>query len=447
MTGRPERSLLGRIAIGLVAVSLVAVVLAGGLFYLQFGDTDTGLRERTLHAQVLLIARFIDGTKDWRTAPLPKDLADSLMSSDSRFAVLDADGRLLRASDGVTIPFHPVESTHPRTAEYFVRSQPRGRDIFGVTEPAEEAGQRVWIQVASDDEDIHIDAVVEEFVVHLGWIWGPFVFGLLGINLLIVHRALRPLRLVSAKAAAIGPGAVSERLPLADLPREIAPLITSVNSALDRLEEGYRAQQDFLADAAHDLRTPLAVLCAHLATLDGESAAALRQDADSMVRLVNQLLDLARLGALQGEPFERMDLHALAVEVATQLAPLALARGRLIEVVGDEGPVPVAGMRDGLFRAVRNLAENALAYSPEGGTVSIAVSRAPSIAVSDQGPGIPPERREAIFRRHWRGDHDRGGGAGLGLAIVARTMDIHGGRVEVGDAPGGGAVITLRFPP
>lgn len=447
MTERSERSLLGRIAIGLSMVSLAAVLLAGGLFYLQFGEVDSALRERTLHAQARLIAHFIDKAEDWENAPLPVELANSLASSDSRFVVLDDAGRLVRASEGVTAPFHPLDPAHPRAAEYFVQSRSRGREVFGVSEPAEAARRPIWIQVASDDEDMHIDAIIEEFVIHLGWIWVPFVFGLLAVNLLIVHRALRPLRLVSAKAAAIGPGSVSERLPLSGLPREITPLIAAVNSALDRLEGGYRAQQDFLADVAHDLRTPLAVLCAHLATLDDAAARSLRQDADAMVRLVSQLLDMGRLGVLRVEPFERADLHALAVEVATQLAPLALARGRLIEVTGGEEPVIVAGVPDSLFRALRNLVENALAHSPAGSTVSIVVTGAPCISVSDQGPGIPLAYRETIFRRHWRGDHDRGGGAGLGLAIVARTMELHGGRIEVGDAVGGGAVISLHFPP
>jgi signal transduction histidine kinase len=137
----------------------------------------------------------------------------------------------------------------------------------------------------------------------------------------------------------------------------------------------------------------------------------------------------------------------VAVDVATHLAPLAVAGQRLIEVVGSDRPIMVTGVRDSLFRAVRNLAENALVHTPIGSTVSIAVTDAPSISVSDRGPGIPVEQRSAIFERYWQGDRDRGGGVGLGLAIVAQTVAAHGGEIVVGDVAGGGALITIRFPP
>jgi signal transduction histidine kinase len=237
------------------------------------------------------------------------------------------------------------------------------------------------------------------------------------------------------------------------MPREVLPLVRAVNQALDRLEAGYEAQRGFIADAAHELRTPLAVLDAHLALI-GTPGAPIREDVAGMVRLVDQLLDLARLDALRIAPDDMVDLARLAVEVSAHLAPLALGQGRLIEVVGDDRPLPVRGAHDPLFRALRNLVENAVCHAPAGSTVSVelAVSATgePVLRVIDRGPGIPPDLRAHVFERFWQGGRDRADGskgAGLGLSIVARTMAAHGGSVSVEDTPGGGASFTLHFPP
>jgi signal transduction histidine kinase len=307
--------------------------------------------------------------------------------------------------------------------------------------------------VASGEEELHIEWLLEEFVEHFGWIWLPFALVLILVNLVIIHRGLRPLRRASARAAAIGPDSVSERLPEQGMPREVLPLVRAVNQALDRLEAGYEAQRGFIADAAHELRTPLAVLDAHLALI-GTPGAPIREDVAGMVRLVDQLLDLARLDALRIAPDDMVDLARLAVEVSAHLAPLALGQGRLIEVVGDDRPLPVRGAHDPLFRALRNLVENAVCHAPAGSTVSVelAVSATgePVLRVIDRGPGIPPDMHAHVFERFWQGGRDRADGskgAGLGLSIVARTMAAHGGSVSVEDTPGGGASFTLHFPP
>src|SRR5262249_7898826 len=238
------------------------------------------------------------------------------------------------------------------------------------------------------------------------------------------------------------------RLPVAGLPRELAPLVGAINAALDRLDEGFRAQRDFTADAAHQLRTPLAILAAHLDTMgDRAMAASLREDVARLSRLVGQRLLVWEREALPRKPEERADLSALAVEVAAVLGPLAFARRRDIAVLGAESPVVVHGNSDALHQALRNLVENGLAHTAEGTAVEISVrADPPRLTVRDHGPGIAAADREKLFQRFWRADRSNSRRAGLGLAIVQRIAAAHGAEAAVADAPGGGACFVIAFP-
>ena len=118
-----------------------------------------------------------------------------------------------------------------------------------------------------------------------------------------------------------------------------------------------------------------------------------------------------------------------------------------MEVAGFEGPVWVRGNSDALVQAVRNLAENAVEYTPPGSAVIIEVVKSGVLKVKDKGPGISPQHRDLVFQRFWRADQRRGNGSGLGLAIVARTLEAHGGTVEIDDTPGGGAPVSIKLNP
>ncbi|BAI71128.1 two-component sensor histidine kinase [Azospirillum sp. B510] len=459
MTGRPP-SLLAAIARWLVLVTLLAVATTALLLYVEFKSSHDRMRQRTLSGVVRVIEKAIRAPDDRLNTGLPESVQAMLRVNAASFAVIDADGRLLFGSDGAIGPLDPTATDRARSV-FRVPGPTAGTPLYGLSQRISVGGRSYWIQVASAEEELHIEWLLEEFIEHFGWIWLPFALILILVNLVIIHRGLRPLRRASARAAAIGPDSVSERLPEQGMPREVLPLVRAVNQALDRLEAGYEAQRSFIADAAHELRTPLAVLNAHLALI-GAPGAAISEDVAGMARLVDQLLDLARLDALRIGPADSVDLAGLAVEVSAHLAPLALGRGRLIEVVGelaaDERPLPVRGVHDPLFRALRNLVENALCHAPAGSMVSVepalSATGAPLLRVIDRGPGVPPALRDHVFERFWQGGRDRSGGtgngaggAGLGLSIVARTMAAHGGTISVDDTPGGGATFTLRFPP
>jgi signal transduction histidine kinase len=274
----------------------------------------------------------------------------------------------------------------------------------------------------------------------------PLLAGALLIGVRTIDGSLRPLERLAREAARISPRATALRLSDDCLPLELAPLVSSVNAALDRLEEGFRHQREFTADAAHELRTPLAVLSAHVDTFaDRKSAPALKQDIAAMRRLVDQLLAVAELDAMPFQPTVPTDLSALTAELAAQMAPLALEAGRTIALFGTEPPARMNAHPEALRRALRNLLENAIQHAPVGSAVEVEVTAAPAIHVRDRGPGIPAADRARVTERHWRADRNRQSGAGLGLNIVDRIARAEGGRLIIADRPGGGADIALSF--
>ena len=249
-------------------------------------------------------------------------------------------------------------------------------------------------------------------------------------------------------AASIGPQRTEVRLPEQAVPTEIAPLVHAVNQALDRLEAGFRAQRDFTADMAHELRTPLAIARARVDSLEaGPLRDQLRTDLVNMARTVNQVLDIAELESFLVATDARADLHEVCVEAVAFMAPLAVDRGQTIALTGAPGPVWVRGHTEALFRAVRNLVENAIRHTPAGVSIEVEVTEDGVVRVLDDGPGVPEADRESIFRRFWRRDRAKGDSRGLGLAIVARVAEAHDGSVTVDARPGGGSIFTLKLRP
>jgi signal transduction histidine kinase len=221
------------------------------------------------------------------------------------------------------------------------------------------------------------------------------------------------------------------RLPEVGLPGEVAPLVAAVNQALARLEVALSAQRRFVGDAAHTLRTPLAVLTARLDSLaEGPDTLALRRDADRMTRLIDQMLQMARLDGMPLDVSQPVHLRAAAVEAISALAPLALQRG--VQLALSEP-------------ALTNLVENALAYAPPGSLVEVTVEPPARVLVLDRGPGVPEAERSLIFERFGRGQATGSTGAGLGLAIVAGIATAHRGSVRAMGRDGGGAAFALEL--
>jgi signal transduction histidine kinase len=272
----------------------------------------------------------------------------------------------------------------------------------------------------------------------------------------IVRRALLPLREVTAGVQRRDERSLAP-LATANLPEEIEPLAAELNRLLARLQEAFAVQRAFIADAAHELRSPLTALRLQLQLLDrAPDEAARRAARDSLgaavertIHLVEQLLTLARSdpGETASE-FVLLDLAAVAAQALTDMNALAMARN--IELsLERQGDVPVRGDREALHTLVRNLLDNAVRYTPPGGFVRVrchTVGAAALLEVIDTGPGIAPADRARVFDRFYRRANANETGTGLGLAIVKAIAERHGARVILDDAPPGGLHVTVSFP-
>ena len=277
----------------------------------------------------------------------------------------------------------------------------------------------------------------------------------------LIERSLRPLARVARQVGEQDATGLTP-LPATGLPEEVAPLVTALNALLDRLGLAWAGQRAFVADAAHELRSPLTALKLQAQVLRrlGETdapeperqaaLAALIAGVDRAGRLVEQLLALARTepGAPQPAP-QPVALAALLGQVlADEAAPLAASRGSQLALTADDS-LAVPGDAAELRVLVRNLVDNALRYSPPGGTVQITLAASPAgplLTVDDSGPGIPKAERERVFERFVRGAASaETTGSGLGLAIVRQIARRHGAGVALGISPLGGLRVSLQF--
>jgi len=460
--------LQSRLTVRLLGVFVFAFILTGLATFLLSRTDDTELPTDSLLGYIDLITpKIVLGPNNDFTV---EDLT-----------LYDEKAYILRRPDGSEIERGGNKDTlaaiEKMSAARSVTAMPAGSytlswlidkktedNIYLISVPLHVQGRALILEFADIDTptDSGLYALAYEWLGEFVPVGVPLLLVLVVALTLSLRSALRPLERLRRLAARIGPQQTGLRLPTEDLPSELLSPVLAINRALDRLDHGFQAQRDFLADAAHELRTPLAILSAHLDTLprsqgsDNLGTDALKSDVERMTRLVNQLLLVAHMESLTIDANETADLSDIAIDLAALFAPLAIRRQRSVGVSGAERPVIVRGNRDAIHQALRNLVENALRFTPPDTEVEIAVDQDGGVTVSDHGPGVPADEREMLFRRFWQGKRRRlrdsqgrdtggSGGAGLGLAIAQRLAETHGGSLRIADNPGGGARFTLML--
>ncbi|NTU78959.1 MAG: HAMP domain-containing protein [Chloroflexales bacterium] len=277
---------------------------------------------------------------------------------------------------------------------------------------------------------------------------------------LLAGRVLRPIDQVTRTAQSIvHADDLAQRVPVPPHQDELHRLTVTINDLLGRLEGLFNAQRRFVADVSHELRTPLAAMRGNLEVLDrgglnnpelaAEAVTDMRLETARLIRMVNDLLLLAQSDARVQLRCEPVELDTLMLEVYRELRPLA--KGMTLRI-GAEDQVTVSGDRDRLKQALLNLGVNALQYTPQGGYVTLGLEQRDGYAlltVADTGLGIADEDLPHIFERFYRADRSRSrhsGGAGLGLSIVKRVADAHGGYATVASIPGRGSTFAIWLP-
>jgi signal transduction histidine kinase len=262
----------------------------------------------------------------------------------------------------------------------------------------------------------------------------------------VVRRTLAGLERAAAQAGQIEINRRGTRLPLADVPREIVPLVSAVNDALSRLDDGYERHKRFLIDAAHELRTPIAILQTRLESLAlGPKAARVLEDLARLSTLADQMLDLQRVNR-HVDQFSTIDIVAICRKAVADLAPLAIAAGYDLSFDSAAERIDMRGDEGAIERAVSNLIQNAIQYGGRKGLIVVRITPPATVSVSDDGPGVPPQHRERVFEPFYRlGGLSRG--VGLGLNLVREIVRLHGGSVAIVEGETGGACVTMTFSP
>jgi signal transduction histidine kinase len=259
----------------------------------------------------------------------------------------------------------------------------------------------------------------------------------------IVRHALAGLNSVVRKAPDIDARRAGSRLPVEDVPKEVVPLIVAFNSILERLEEQFQARQRFLIDAAHELRTPIAIMQTRIEGIsDGQER---RRLMDAVARLgatAEQLLDFERNDQVN-DLHETVDLVDIARTVVADLAPLAIAAGYEISFESEVDTFERKGSPSALPRAISNLVRNAIDHGGNSGMISVSITAEGQVVVADQGKGIPADQQELVFEPFYRVT-PRSKGAGLGLSLVKQIVANHRGRVTI-DSDAGGTRLTIQL--
>ncbi len=436
-------------------------------FYVYFSRQEAGVIDDSLTAQAQVLGGSIDASNGQVTfqggQPLPGEtrqgIAIAAMLVDAHGTVPDSSGNVPSPAEVSALVRNALTTDQPIYGSLTiggVDERVRAQRLSAVTGDASGGAALVLVVIRAITE---VQNTLRRTAVLLGAVMALLTLAGSLLGYLIAGRALRPVRVIAATARDISERDLHRRLDMTLPPDELGELGETFNQMLGRLDAAFTSLQRFTADAAHELRAPLAIMRSEVeVTLAQdrdtpeyrESLQSLAVEIERLARLADQLLVLARADAGELHPqLDPLDVADFLEEVVARWRPLAATRGLGLEThLPDSGRV--RGDADLLRRVLDNLLDNAVKHSPTGGAIGVSASLSGGewrVAVSDQGPGISPELRARLFERFARGDPARtreSGGAGLGLALAAAIITAHGGSLTVEDGPG--ARFLLRLP-
>ncbi len=459
--GRLPPTLAWRLTLRMLLVAALSAFVLLAFFIFHYLRNPAELSQQTLDAEAAGIAAALEAGDDPAGWPMFREYPHAYA-----FRAFDKGRRPgERMLGGANITLLPPLQTSPDQTDPILRLRERfealprsdgsrGENRWMLTsrETVGNSQHGIWVQTVmiGDPAWRWRIALGDEMLVHVVIPAGVLVPTMALAMILVIQRALRPLTRISDATRTLSLAA-SRGMPLPPLPhegltRELHALVRAVNAMLGTLDATLGRERAFAADAAHELRTPLAVLRLQVAELPKSAVAEqLDQELAGLAHLVSQLLRFAQAEEVMAAERHAVDVVEIARLICEDMAPAALARQQELAFVAVEQAVMVFGNPSLLGVALRNLVENAMRAAPRGSTVTVGVTPY-GLTVDDCGQGVADANKSIIFDRLWQADRRREG-AGIGLALVRRIAQLHDGAAWVEDRPGGGARFVLRLAP
>jgi len=441
-------SLVRIITVRLAITSLLAIILQLTIVvvrtYLIENDLNRSIVTR--QAQALLTGLHPNGSSlTFDQSRVPQHYTGKYADFYA-FRISDARGRVLAQHNGQKIAeLSPWRDEASRTQDLWLLDLDAERKLYVAGGVRQKLDQPVWIEVATfgDPASTYLGNVASEVVDDVWIPMIPLVVLMLGVATLSVRWSLSSLVRAAAQADSITPLEAFNRFDVSQMPREAASLASAINGLLERVAALVQAKRLFIARAAHELRTPLAIITLELGRIEDPRVRHVEQDVRAMSATVDRLLTLARLESAETLDIGDVDIGLIAGEVVDRFHDWAAqTQHRLVLHLRE--PTRYAGDASAIREALRNLIENAVRHTPPGTEVYIEVGPAGSILVEDDGPGLAAAA-DTLLQPFKKGSAS-GEGAGLGLAIVRQAVELHRGKLEIGRSSRGGAKFTLTLP-
>lgn len=448
--------------IGWYAILLIiTLVIFSGYFFYQFRELQQAQQDGTLQSAGAKLRNYVDldhNTPFFRF----NDNNDTreLLNENVRVRLYDDDGDVVQVL-GNAVDAMPTATQPPRNDDqpYTVEISPNEHWRIYLQPLFYEGSPRGWLEIGQPEA--MLNTAFSELLVPI--LLGSILALVLGVfgGLFLANRALQPIVKVTRTAQKISTQDLVQRINYHGPPDEIGQLAKTFDQMLDRLETGFEQERRFTSDASHELRTPLTALKGRIeVTLNRsrsseeyqETLLSLDQEVDRLIRLTNSLLYLARLDQANMQwQAETLDISDFLDSIVESMQPVAELKE--INLSGNFSPnLHVHGNLDQLTRLFLNLIDNALKYTPAGGSVKVnlqKVARSVVVTVTDNGPGIAAEHLPHLFKRFYRAESDRGsdtGGTGLGLAIAYEIARQNGGTLSIESQVGQGTTLRVEFP-
>lgn len=443
-------SLVRTITVRLVLAALVAIVLQITIVVARAYLDENDLNRSYVTREAYRLSRILRAN-----VPNPRLKASVIPAHYTgantafyAFRVLREDGsEIAERNSAILAEISPWKPRPSRTQDLWLLDLDTQKKLYvagGLRQKID--GHDVWIEIATlgDPDRVYLGIVAAEVLDDVWIPMMPLVVLLLGVAILSIRHSLRGLERAAAEADLISPLDTTRRFDVSDMPKEAASLAIAINGLLDRVGTLVKAQRLFIARAAHELRTPLAVIMLELGRIPDARVRRLEDDVRGMGETVDRLLTLARLESIEGPETAEIDVGHLAEEIVARLRSWAESHGHAVRL-HVQPPARVLGDVIAIREAIRNLIDNAVKHTPAGASIDVTVGPGGRIMVEDSGPGLPSEQVSDLMQPFKKGN-DATEGAGLGLAIVRQAVDLHQGRLTIESSACGGARFILQFP-